>query len=73
MDDDHIVTVQVVSDRVFIADFFVDPHFSIAQVDLPALQGIVHLLGDTEKIPRSLNHPPSCPDPQAVHEEGKGG
>jgi hypothetical protein len=73
VDDDQIVTVQVISDRVFIDDFFVNPHFSMAQVDLPTLQGIVHLLGDAEEISCPLNHPPACPNPYTVHEESEGG
>jgi len=73
VDDDQVVGLQVVPDGVFVNDLFVDLHLPVAQVDRVPLEGVVHLLGNAEKIRRSLDDPPPGLDPHAVHEKAHGG
>ena len=53
-------------------DGFVDLHLTVAQVDLPPLEGVVHLLGDAEKIGRPMDDPPAGLDARAVHQQRQG-
>jgi hypothetical protein len=71
--DDHDIVGEVVPDDVLVDHLFVDPLFPVGEVDLAALEGIVHLLRDAEKIGRPLDHPPAGLDSKAVHEQRLGG
>ena len=49
VDDDHVV-VQVGPDGIFVYHLFENFLLPVGKVDLPTLQGIVHLFGDAEEV-----------------------
>jgi len=69
MDDHHIMILQVVSYRIIMDDGLIDFYLTVAQIDLTALEGVVHLLGDAEEIGRPVDDPPVGLDAQIVHQQ----
>ncbi len=67
--NNHQIVCEMIADTIFVNDLFVDLFFSLAEIDLPALQRIVHLLGNTKIIRRSLDRAPAGLDPDIVHQE----
>jgi hypothetical protein len=63
----------MVSDSILMDHGLEDPHLSLTQIDLPALESVVHLFGDAEKIRRPMDYPPTGLDAGAVHQERQGG
>src|SRR5207248_11017359 len=59
------------ANTVLINDLFEDFLFDSGEIDLPALQRIVHFFSDREKIRRALNHAPLGPKTEAVHEQSE--
>ena len=69
VNDHQVMTIQVVSDHIFIDHFLIDIHLPITQIDVSTLERVVHLLRDAEKVGGSLDYPPACLDAHAVHQK----
>ena len=61
--DDDIIVIEVVPNRILMDHAFVDLQFEVREVDIAALQCIVHFLGDIEEVRRALDHSPFSFDP----------
>jgi len=70
-DDD--VMVEMIAGRIFESDLFVDVELQVRQIDIRALQSVVHLLRDAKEIGPALDDPPSGFDPGTVHQQSGGG
>ena len=68
MDDNHVM-IEMIADRIFVDDLLINIHFQFCQIDISALQRIVHLLCDAEEIWPALDHPPSRSDPDGIHQQ----
>ncbi len=73
MDDNQVViiTVEVVAPGALENDRFVDVPFQRGEIEGHPLKRIVHPLGDSEEIRRTLQRAPAGRNPQFVQEQGK--
>ena len=63
---DHKVVLQEIAKAVFINHLFENFPFDARQIDLCALERVVHFLCDREEIGRALNHAPFGAQTEAV-------
>jgi len=64
IEDNDVVLVQLAADGILVDDVLVMALFQVCQVDGPALQGVVHFLGDADEVARPLSKwlpTPPCP------------
>src|SRR5215510_2171378 len=71
VDDDEVVTIQIVSDRVLVHYIFVDAHLQLTEIQFFSLKRVVHLLGYAEEVGRTLNRPPSRLDSHTAHQQSE--
>src|SRR6516165_7616908 len=69
--DDHEVVVEMHPHGVLEHDLLVDLALELAQIDLAALERVVHLFGDAEEVGTTLDHPPAGPNPGGVHQQSQ--
>ena len=67
----HEIVLQKIADAVFVNDLFVNFLLDAGEIDLSALQRVVHFLGDREKIRRALNHAPLGPKTETVQQQSE--
>jgi len=69
---DHEIVPDEIANAVFINHLFEDFFFDAGKIDLAALQRVMHLFGDREKIGRALNDTPFGLQAETVHEQRHG-
>lgn len=72
MNDDEVM-IEVHANRILVNALLVNSLLLFREIDLVALERIVHLLGDAEEVGPALQHALSHPDAQAVHQERQRG
>src|SRR5438094_2994551 len=61
-----------ITNAVFVNHLFVDFFFDAREINFSALERVVHLLCDREKVSGALNYAPLGAKTKAVHEQGEG-
>ena len=69
---DYKIVIEKSADTVFVNDLLVNFLFDFREIDLRALQRVMHLLRDREKIGCPLNDPPFGPQTQTIHQQRDG-
>lgn len=69
----HQVVVEMVADGVIEIHLLVQLQLLFGRDQLPALEGVVHLLGNGEEIGGAVDNPPAGLDSQPVHKQRPGG
>ena len=70
---DHHVMIEMQARRVFERHLLVDLHLQVGEIDVAALQGVVHFLGDAEEVRAAFDHAPAGPDAGGVHQQRQRG
>ena len=65
------IMIEMHPQGVFEHDLLIGRPFLFRQIDLRALERIVHFLGNAEKIWPPLNHTPAGPDARHVNKQGQ--
>jgi len=65
------VVIEKVAQAVLVDHLLENLFFDFGEIDFCALESIVHLLRDQEKIRCALNHSPFSAQSEAIHEKGE--